>query len=98
MAWNVRFNLPTPAGAKQEKTFRPIKVDDGGFLISTGCLAAVQRGSVGDADTVTIHEGERKADVTTSCGVVAVGTGGGANGVDRPTSRPGTRQGGGGVS
>jgi hypothetical protein len=78
VACAVRFNLPTPPGEKQEKTFRPVHRVAGGWTVGDPpglwplyrlpeVLAAVKSGAV----RVYICEGEKAADAAWDCGLVA---------------------------
>lgn len=83
----LRFDLPTPAGEKQRKEFRPVHQvplgTDGGMGwqggYPSGPRPIYRKKEVESArpDLVTIHGGEKAADAATKIGLVAAANAGG---------------------
>ena len=93
VAYEVRYDLPTPAGEKQEKTFRPVSHHPDGWRLSDppgkwplyGLPDLLAAGTDGP---VHIVEGEKAADAVRSLGWVATTSAHGAKSVSKTDWSP----------
>ena len=95
----LRFDLPTPAGEKQKKEFRPVHQVPLGLSGTTGWQAGYPPGprplyrrkelqAASPADLVTIHGGEKAADAAASLGLIATTNAGGEKAMDHTDWSP----------
>jgi len=86
--WVLRFDLPTPAGEKQRKEYRPVHQVPLGLEGGMGWQAGYPPGprplyrrqeieAAAPADLVTIHAGEKAVDAAAALGLVATTNAGG---------------------
>lgn len=94
----LRFDLPTPAGEKQRKEFRPVHqvplgLDGGrgwqaGYPAGPRPLYRLQELQAAAPDLITIHGGEKAADAAAGLGLTATTNAGGEKAMDHTDWSP----------
>lgn len=94
----LRFDLPTPAGEKQRKEFRPVHQVPLGTAGGTGWQGGYPPGprpiyhrknvETAHPDLITIHGGEKAADAAAELGLVATTNAGGEKAIDQTDWTP----------
>lgn len=94
----LRFDLPTPAGEKQRKEFRPVhqvplgtaggKGWQGGYPSGPRPLYRRKNVETAHPELITIHGGEKAADAAASLGLIATTNAGGERAVDQTDWTP----------
>lgn len=94
----LRFDLPTPAGEKQRKGFRPVHqvplgIDGGlgwqaGYPAGPRPLYRLQELQAAAPDLITIHGGEKAADAAAGLGIIATTNAGGEKAMDHTDWSP----------
>ena len=97
----LRFDLPTPAGEKQRKEFRPVSRVPLGTEGKIGWASAYPAGlrplyrraelQAAAADLLTIQAGEKAADAAAGLGLVATTNAGGEQAIDKTDWAPAAR-------
>ena len=81
----VRFNIPTPAGEKQKKTFRPLHKEAGGWATGdpAGLWPLYRFAELEGCTRVYVCEGEKAADAAASVGLAATTSAHGAKAAEK---------------